>query len=406
MERAQIRNYDVFVGIDVGKASNYLVALNAEDNNPLISRSVAQEEPAISAALIEASSFGKPLVIVDQCGTFGRLTVAVAQDMGIEVAHISPRKFKQVAETYGEDKDDALDAFIIADSARSTPRLIDRISNRSEVAAIIKVLTSERDDNVAECTRCYNRLHDQIHQVCPPLEAVFSKEKLHNELELRLLEKYGGPLGFKKAGKKRCANWAGSLKYHCTDGPMKVDKIFDALAKQTMTLPAADMTELYIKKLAARIIELNKEIKELEAKINELAPQLPEVAILESMPGVGPVFAAVIASEIGDIARFKDSAHLATYAGLAPVRKKSGDSVNQKKKRKTGNRHLKNALYESANKGRHATKEPWMQEYYERKRSEGKTHKQAIHALARRRVDVVYAMLSNGTYYEPRTMKA
>ena len=404
MERAQIKAYGVFVGIDVGKASNYVVALEGDDDKPFISREVPQEEAALREVLTEASARGKAIVVVDQCGTIGRLPVAVAKDMGLTSAHIPPRKFDQVAETYGEDKDDLIDAFIIADAARSNPRLVDPVGERAEALEKVKVLASARDDCVAERTRCYNRLHDLIHQVCPPLEKVFDKKKLHNELEIRLLERYGGPKGFRNAGEKRCSDWAGSLKYQCTRGPERVAQVFEALARQTVELPATDVIEQQVKRLAKRVIELNAEEEGLNSQIEELAAAVPEVGILRTISGVGRVYGAVIAAEIGDISRFKDSAHLATYAGLSPVRKKSSVSVNKKKKRKGGNRRLKNALIQSVDRARYH--EPWAQEYYDRKRREGRKHKQALFALARRRVDVVYAMLSNGTYYEPRTKGA
>ena len=404
MEKAQVKDYEVFVGIDVGKSSNYVMALARDKEKPLLSREVSQDEAAIREALAEASSHGRTLVTVDQCGAFGRLPVAVAKDMGLDVAHIPPRKFKQAAETYGEDKDDLLDAYIIADTACSTPRLIDPVGDRPEALAQIKVLSSARDDCVAERTRCYNRLHDLIHQVCPPLEAVFEKKKLHNELEIRLLERYGGPRGFRRAGKGRCSKWAGSLKFQRTRGPERVEEVFAALSHQTVALPAAEVIEQQIRRLARRVIELNEEENGFNAQIETLSESIPEVGILRTIPGVGRVYGATIAAEIGDIARFKDSAHLATYAGLSPVRKKSGSSLDQKKKRKGGNRRLKNALIQSVDRARSC--EDWAEEYYQRKRGEGKKHKQALFALARRRVDAIYAMLSNGTFYEPRTKEA
>lgn len=404
MEKAQSRQYEVFVGIDVGKSSNYFTALDDEVEEPLLSREVPQEEAPIREALADAASHGKTLVIVDQCGAFGRLAVAVAKDMGLDVAHIPPSKFEKAAEAFCEDKDDIIDSYIIAEAARSMPRLVEFVGDRPEALAKVKVIASYRDDLVAERTRCYNRLHDLIHQVCPPLEELFSKDKLHNDLEIRLLKQYGGPLGFRKAGKSRCSKWAGKIKYQCTRGPEKVEKIFEALSRQTVALPAAEAIESQIKRIAKRIIEINDEEEELSAEIEGLSAQLPEVGILRTIPGVGRVYGATIAAEIGDITRFKDSAHLATYAGLAPVRKKSGSSVNKKKKRKGGNRRLKNALIQSVDKARQW--EPWAEEYYERKRGEGRTHKQALCALARRRVDLVYAMMSNGTYYEPRNKAA
>ena len=81
MEKAQVKDYEVFVGIDVGKSSNYVMALARDKEKPLLSREVSQDEAAIREALAEASSHGRTLVTVDQCGAFGRLPVAVAKDM-------------------------------------------------------------------------------------------------------------------------------------------------------------------------------------------------------------------------------------------------------------------------------------------------------------------------------------
>ncbi len=404
MDRAQVMEYEVFVGIDVGKSSNYVVALDRFSDERIMSQSVIQEESAIMDVLARILEKGKALVVVDQCGAFGRLTVAVAQDMGIDVAHIPPRKFKQAAEPYGEDKTDAKDAFIIADVARSQPRWIELVGTRAEAIAEIKVITSCRDDAVRERTRHYNRLHDLIHQVCPPLETVFTKQKLHNDLEIRLLERYGGPQGFRRAGRARCAKWAGSLKYQRTRGPEKVGEIFEALSKQTVTLPATAVIEEQIKKTAARIIELEAEEEAFNAELERLSKLLPEVALIKSIPGVGRVYGATIVAEIGDITRFRSPHHLASYGGIAPAKEESGTSVKRGKKRKGGNRRLKNALIQSAQIA--IESDALAREYYDRKRAEGKKHRQAIRALARRRADLIYAMLSNGTFYEPPSEKA
>ena len=252
MNKVDIAPFEVFCGIDVGKTSNHIVALDRHGDKPLINRKVPQEEAEIRAALEEAGDFGFALVIVDQFGAFGRLVVGVAKSMDIPVAHMSPRRFRQVAETYGEDKFDEKDAFILADASRTTPRNIEFVGNRAESMAEIKVLSSRRDDIVEERTRCYNRLHDFIHQVSPPLEELFSKRKLHNDLEIRLIARYGGPIGFRRAGRARASTWAAELKYHCVDGPKKVEQVFDVLDRQTVMLPGAAAIEEQIRSIASR----------------------------------------------------------------------------------------------------------------------------------------------------------
>ena len=398
MKRSEVARYTAFLGIDVGKSSNSAVLLDRTCDEPLMRREVAQDEGEMRALIRDAAEVGELLVTVDQYGAFGRLAVAVARDMGVDVAHITPRKFKQVAETYGEGKSDAKDAFVIADVSRSQPRNIDPVPELAEVLAEVKVVTSARDDCVRERTRLYNRLHDLIAQACPALEALFSKKKLHNDLEIRLVAKYGGPSGFRRAGRARASAWSGSLKWHKSDGPAKVAEVFEAISSQTVALPAGEAVERQARRVASRIIELEAEEAVLNAELERLSASIPEVAILRSVPGVGQVYGATIAAEVADVSRFRDAAHLASYAGVAPVRETSGTSVDKKKKRMGGNRRLKNAMIRSAQCALQVDERAVT--YYEKKRAEGKGHKQALRALARRRIDVIYALLSNGTFYE------
>ena len=80
--------------------------------------------------------------------------------------------------------------------------------------------------------------------------------------------------------------------------------------------------------------------------------------------------------------------------------KKESGMIKKSKKRRGGNRRPKNAFVQSAALA--AFKEGSQEEAYcKKKLAEGKTHQQACLALARRRVEAVYATLANGTYYEP-----
>ncbi|MHA7156278.1 IS110 family transposase, partial [Arthrobacter sp. TMN-50] len=70
----------------------------------------------------------------------------------------------------------------------------------------------------------------------------------------------------------------------------------------------------------------------------------------------------------------------------------------------SGNKQLKNALFRSAWIA--SCHDPLSKAYYEKKRGQGKKHNAAIIRLARRRCDVIYAMLKNKTLYETKTPKA
>jgi transposase len=398
MDKASM-NYDVYVGIDVGKTKHHVVALGKTEEMRYVSQPIAQDEKEIAKVLKKVSDIGSVLVIVDQYGNIGRLVVAVCRAMAIDVAHIAPRTFKKIADTYSEAKTDALDAYIIADTARTAPRHIDLVVDRNETIEELKVLISARDDIVRERTAHYNRLHDLLMQVCPPLETLFAKDRLHSDLVLRLLARYGGPVGFKAAGKAQVSVCASRLKYHKTRGPALVKEVFKALDTLVVRLPATAVIEERIKRIASRVVDLNAEVRELEEMIETRSVLISEIGIVQSIPGIGPIYGATIVCEIGDIKRFPSANHLASYGAVAPVKRQSGTSLNKTRKAKGGNRRLKNALIRSSFAA--CCRDASAKAYYEKKRGEGKTHKQILHCLARRRVDVIYALLRDGTQYLP-----
>ena len=115
---------------------------------------------------------------------------------------------------------------------------------------------------------------------------------------------------------------------------------------------------------------------------------------------MGPRTGARTLAEIGDVANFTSGGKLAAYAGLAPVTRQSGTSIKGEHRSRRGNHRLKNALFLSAFG---AAARPGLSAYYDRKRAEGKRHNAALICLARRRCDVIHAMLRTHTTYQPAT---
>jgi hypothetical protein len=92
---------------------------------------------------------------------------------------------------------------------------------------------------------------------------------------------------------------------------------------------------------------------------------------------------------------------LAAYAGLVPAANDSGKRVGNHRRMRGGNKTLKRVFYQSAFASLRSA--PESRAFYDRKRAEGKRHTQALIALARRRVNVVWAMLRDGTTFETRS---
>jgi transposase len=138
------------------------------------------------------------------------------------------------------------------------------------------------------------------------------------------------------------------------------------------------------------------DIRDLDARLKTAAAQISALVAaagttLTSLFGVGPVIAGRILAETGDVARFATKDKFASYNGTAPIDVSSGDQVRHRLSR-AGNRRTSHALHMMAVT---QIRYPWTdgRRYYERKRAEGKTPKEALRCLKRRLSDQVYRQL-------------
>ena len=112
---------------------------------------------------------------------------------------------------------------------------------------------------------------------------------------------------------------------------------------------------------------------------------------LTNLYGVGPYVAATVKGEVGDVTRFASRHHFAAYNGTAPIEVSSGARKIYRLSRR-GNRRLNHAIHMAAVTQVRHHHSPGRA-YYDRKREEGKTGKEALRALKRRISDVIYAAL-------------
>lgn len=267
------------------------------------------------------------------------------------------------------------------------------------------MLSGFDDDIARDCTRTVNRLRSILTQIYPSLERVFAGSTLTRTPILDMLIHYKGPQGLKRAGYQRVLNWM--IKHTRKDPTPLVDEIFAALKAQTVIVPGSDAAELVIPQLAANIKALKEQRDTIAEQVEGMLDDFPLCEVLMSMPGVGIKTAAQILLAIGDGSDFDSAGHLAAYAGIAPVTRRSGSSIRGEFPARSGNKRLKNALFYSAFAAIRSH-EPSRQ-YYERKRAEGKRHNAAVICLARRRCNVIYAMLKNKEFFReipPRPVAA
>jgi transposase len=148
------------------------------------------------------------------------------------------------------------------------------------------------------------------------------------------------------------------------------------------------------------VLRTKERIGALDTRLAELVEARPEGKVVMSLPGMGIIMTAEFLAEADDLWRFGSPDRFAAAAGIAPVLRESG-SVSYRRRATRGNRVLKRVFYQSAHCA--VLCHERSRTFYRRKRAEGKGHTQAVIALARRRVNVLWAMLRDGTYYEDRT---
>ena len=175
-----------------------------------------------------------------------------------------------------------------------------------------------------------------------------------------------------------------------------VDAVMAALDAQTVTLPAEATIGRVIAELAGEFDRVFARRDRLAGEIEEVFMAHPFGELLSTMPGIGPRTGSRILAEIGDGTRFADGDRLASYAGLAPVTRQSGTSLKGESKSRRGNHRLNNAMFLAAFA---SLRYPESKLFYDRKRAEGKKHNAAIICLARRRCDVILAMVRTNQAY-------
>ena len=159
-----------------------------------------------------------------------------------------------------------------------------------------------------------------------------------------------------------------------------------------------------VARLAGEVINLDTEITATETMIEERSRRHRHAEIILSMPGFGVILGAEFLAAIGaDMSAFDSADRLAGICGLAPVTARFRRISGNLKRPRRYHRRLVRTCYLAAQSA--ARTDPASRAYYDRKRAEGKHHRQVL-ALARRRLNVLWAMLRDHTPYRTSTATA
>jgi transposase len=393
----------LWAGIDAGKSEHHCLVIDT-DGQRLHSRRVANDEAVLGElidAVITLAGGGEVTWAIDLNHGGAALLISLLMAAEQRLLYIPGRTVYHASGSYrGEGKTDAKDAAIIADQARMR-RDLQPLRPGDEIAVDLRILTARRSDLVADRTRAINRLRAQLLEYFPALERAFDYS--HSKAALILLTGYQTPDGLRRIGAARLGAWL--RKRNARNAAAVAVAAIEAADAQHTMVPGQQIAAAMVARLAKEVMALDTEIGDTEAMIEDRFRCHRHAEIILSMPGFGVQLGAeLLAASGGDMTAFDSVDRLAGVSGLAPVPRDSGRISGNLKRPRRYNRRLLRACYLSAQIA--IRTDPASRTYYDRKRTEGKTHTQAIIALVRRRLNVLWAMLRDHAAYQPATTAA
>jgi transposase len=364
-----------------------------ETGEVLVDHAVSNDPPAIEALMAELGALPDECTVgLDVLGGIATLLSAMLLAAGQRVVHVPGLAVNRARQgtTGGEAKSDPRDARVIADQVRSR-RDLRPIAVEDETLAELQLLVGRRRDLVAEQTRRLSRLHDLLSRIHPGLERALD---LTSKGGLWFLTRYVMPAEIRAAGRARLVRHLRGSGAHSVDAIATA--ALEAAQRQQIALPGERVAAGLCRELAREALAVRERLAEIEAELVKVLAAHPDHALIRSLPGMGVILTAEFLAEVGTRDRFADADALAAAAGLAPVLRQSG-KVRFLRRPLGGDKRLKRVFYQAAFCSLSC---PASRAFYARKRREGKRHHQALLALARRRVNVLWAMLRDRRPYE------
>ncbi|WP_305780517.1 IS110 family transposase [Nocardia nova] len=384
-----------WAGVDAGKGHHWAAVVD-DTGTTLWSKKIDNDETAILTALGEILALAEEVSFaVDISGTASALLLALLAAHGISAVYVPGRTVNRMSGAYrGEGKTDAKDAYVIAETSRHRNDFT-TIEVPAQLAADLALLTAHRADLVADRVRMINRLRDVLTGVFPALERAFDYSA--HKGALVLLTGYQTPAAIRRRGHTRLTAWLANR--HVRSAETVAATAIAAAAAQQTTLPGEAVAAQIVAELARAILDLDDRIKRLEGQIRDTFREHPQAEVIESLPGFGPILGAELVVAAGDLASYTDAGHLASAAGLVPVPRDSGRRTGNLHRPKRYSRRLRRVFYLSAQTS--IIRDGPNRDFYLKKRSEGCKHVQAVIALARRRVAVLWALLRDDRVFTP-----
>ncbi|WP_010632962.1 IS110 family transposase [Sporolactobacillus vineae] len=320
----------------------------------------------------------------------------------LDVVTLNPTMIHRYKGLFDEDKTDTIDAFRIADFLRIERYRVPIIKEEKYIA--LQRLTRTRYQLIHQMTECKQHFLENLYYKCNTL----TRELPTSVFSASIMDILSDSLSLDDIAQMDVADLATRLnqagKGRFSD-PEKLAQVIQKAVRDAYRLGKVlqDSVDIVLASYARIIAGLKKQIQSLDKNIEAMYQIIPETQSLLSVPGIGPVYAAGLIAEVGQIDRFDHEAQLAKYAGLYWKVSQSGHFQAERTPRThTGNEYLRYYLIEAANSVKN--RDPVYRAYYLKKFHEVPKfrHKRALVLTARKLVRLVDVLLRDHLLYTPK----
>jgi len=388
----------IYVGIDIGKSKHCLAAISESAAVLIPARFAEQTKEAFEDihSRLEALGSGREIKIgMEASGHYWTHFHRFLVSRGWTVELINPvlscsqgRRHLRGRKT---DKDDAVSiAKTIRDGGCQPWKA------PSESGERLKLLCRQRSFAVSELSNAKRRLTGLLDQSFPEFAGLFSDPYGKSPVALLRLASSAGAMAALSTRKIASVLREATRGRH---GLEKARKLREAASTSVAADHRCEALEMSIGLMLDQLAFFQGQIERVDAAIGEAYDEL--AGDLAKLPGIGKVTAPAIIAEYGELSRFEGGyKKLLAYAGLDPRIRESGQWKGTVKMSKRGSPALRTALFKAASMGRlHC---PQLQAIYHKHRHEkGKNHRVAISHVARKLVQLIWAVWRNGATYDP-----
>jgi transposase len=397
------KSLELRVSVDVG-SRRHSVAIGLPDGRVLEEFEIAHRPEGFREFFSRIEKHQKErdcrvAVAMEGYNGYARPLDSLVRRRGYRLYNINNLKLARFKEIFpGAAKKDRIDArkglelFQLRDHLPLAKGVLQEVTGTPKENEILKRLTRRRRRLVNERVRVVNNLQADLQAVCPGLLEITTEAS--NQWFLNFL------LSADSLPQLARLRRSSLLKIPAVG--RKYASLIEQWQKRAHFSDEVEWVNEMIHEDAQRCLELDEKIRTLEAKIEEIAKSSKIAKILLSIPGFGPVCTSELAGEIGTVERFGKEGSLALYLGMSTLDNSSGNYQGSKQPKHV-NIRAKAAMMIALD--RHRKFVPESQRYYEKKRSEGKKHNQAIRALGRHLCRIIYKMLKEEREYQVRSKK-